>query len=295
MDDLEKITYDDADFFGSGEDVFEDWYKIDTASLALKYLLKEKNLPLNLRNEINDIFQFNSDLSFEENLNYIETQLLEHTNTKNISRELLEDYFIQINVVNDLKYGSNSFRKCHQYERDLTHKGNWKKVFQQFLIDNNIKKDGNILNVGVNDGEEIKDLNYNIVGIDLSKNAIEHAKKNIPGFTFMVGDANKLNFENNFFDTYISLRTFSVTSVRVKKALYEANRVLKEDGKIILSFPKVLYNRGDKLKEDNSVFRECDLEELVKTAKSTHAVMKTYFTNYKFFKNSVEDYILASK
>lgn len=97
-----------------------------------------------------------------------------------------------------------------------------------------------VLMLGCGTGEESLLLesfgvkSSDIVGIDLSSKSIEIAKDTYPNVTFVVGDMNKLPFEDNSFDfVYSSLAVhYSDTPDDVYKDVY---RVLKSDGLFLFS------------------------------------------------------------
>lgn len=101
-------------------------------------------------------------------------------------------------------------------------------------------KDKRILMLGCGTGEESVLLESfgadpkNIVGIDLSSNSIEIAKKSYPDIEFIVGDMNSLPFDDNTFDfCYSSLAVhYSGTPNKVYNEVY---RVLKSDGLFLFS------------------------------------------------------------
>tara|TARA_B110000483_G_scaffold123230_1_gene148399 strand:+ start:1225 stop:1998 length:774 start_codon:yes stop_codon:yes gene_type:complete len=82
-----------------------------------------------------------------------------------------------------------------------------------------------------------------IKGIDISRDSIDKAKKkfkkhNLNNYEFYKMDAHSLNFEDNYFDYIICYK--SLLYLNLEKSFKELNRVLKQDGKII-----ILENIGD--------------------------------------------------
>jgi ubiquinone/menaquinone biosynthesis C-methylase UbiE len=85
---------------------------------------------------------------------------------------------------------------------------------------------------------------------------------------FFVGDAQKMPFKDNFFDTVIAGELIEHLE-HPEKFLSETNRVLKDGGAVILSTPnrKSLYNRlTNRYKHEwhKNLFSEAELKELVK-------------------------------
>ncbi|MDC2979331.1 bifunctional demethylmenaquinone methyltransferase/2-methoxy-6-polyprenyl-1,4-benzoquinol methylase UbiE [Pelagibacteraceae bacterium] len=111
----------------------------------------------------------------------------------------------------------------------------WKKRFVEMI---DIKSNDVILDVGSGSGDiadEIikRNLPTRLYLLDLNKEMLEEGKKklkNEKNINYLVGNAEKLNFENNFFDKYVisfCLRNVTNHILSIK----EAFRVLKPGGK----------------------------------------------------------------
>jgi SAM-dependent methyltransferase len=101
-----------------------------------------------------------------------------------------------------------------------------------------------VLDVGIgnaNTYDNIAHLFTEIIGVDLSEEALKKAKQKIPSLKTKVGDAENLPIPSNSVDLYISLRTFQSTLFNRRHALHEAKRVLSPGGKIIISIPTLYY------------------------------------------------------
>jgi ubiquinone/menaquinone biosynthesis C-methylase UbiE len=98
------------------------------------------------------------------------------------------------------------------------------------------KADGNILEVGVGTGKNLKYYpdDANLTGIDFSEGMLSHAmRKNKAGFSLSFMDVQDLQFPSNSFDTIIT--TFVFCSVpNPVKGLREIKRVLKPNGKLLM-------------------------------------------------------------
>ena len=96
-----------------------------------------------------------------------------------------------------------------------------------------------LLDVGCGSGElsnEYLKKSKRVYGIDLSKESIEVAKRKYPTIKFRLAPAERLPFENNFFD--VVMMTDVLEHVRdEKKTLQEVYRVVKPKGTLILSVP----------------------------------------------------------
>ncbi len=109
------------------------------------------------------------------------------------------------------------------------------------LVDN-LVKGSKILDVGTSMGNYPKYLtekcnkDYEVIGIDSSKNLIEFARKNAPKATFEEMDMRKLNFPDHSFDSIICLATLiHVNDEDALKILDKFNLLLKFNGLIIIN------------------------------------------------------------
>jgi 2-polyprenyl-6-hydroxyphenyl methylase/3-demethylubiquinone-9 3-methyltransferase len=109
------------------------------------------------------------------------------------------------------------------------------------------KKDSIVLDVGCGWGREIKELARfckKIIALDNDAREIETAKsylKNIHNVEFSIQDAKKTSFPDESFDVIISVgNTFGNLGDDKEKVLQEMKRLVKNDGKILLS----VYSNG---------------------------------------------------
>jgi ubiquinone/menaquinone biosynthesis C-methylase UbiE len=130
------------------------------------------------------------------------------------------------------------------------------KVFLQKII----TKDSKVLEVGCGDGRSLNyiiNITQNIIGIDNDDIAVKDAKinfKNYPNVKILLAEASKLPFKDKSFDFVMCMTTFANFGNEKYKILKEMKRVLKDDGKIIIS-----------------VFSEDALEERMKVYKTIGA------------------------
>lgn len=119
---------------------------------------------------------------------------------------------------------------CYEYPSTLE---KIKRVF-----DFNQDKKLSIVDLGCGDGrimKELADLNHSVTGIDSSREGIKQVKKN--GLTAIEADLERtLPIEDNSFDVALLLDTLEHLYDQ-STILSEANRILKHDGKLIISFP----------------------------------------------------------
>ncbi len=108
-------------------------------------------------------------------------------------------------------------------------------IFRKFIRDRD-----KILDAGCGNGrliELLRNKKIDYTGIDFSEGLIEIAKKKYPGYKFLVGNILSLPFPDNYFDVVLSvavLHHIPSNNLRMK-AIQEARRVLKKNGKFILT------------------------------------------------------------
>lgn len=108
-------------------------------------------------------------------------------------------------------------------------------------IINKDKKIGKLLDIACGDGHVVSYFtdNYECYGIDISKEAINKAKKIVRG-KFFTAKAEKLPFPNNMFDFVTCLGSLE-HFVYMDKALNEMKRVAKKGALIIIHVPNSNY------------------------------------------------------
>jgi ubiquinone/menaquinone biosynthesis C-methylase UbiE len=150
-----------------------------------------------------------------------------------------------------IKNAPPSYQKWFEEENKFLHK--------------EISKNSKVLEVGCGDGRSlftILDITKEVYGVDHDKKAIEHAKekfKNVPKSEMVVGEADAIPYENDFFDYVICIGTFANFGSIKFKVLEEMKRVLKKEGKIIIS----VFSE-DALSERLKVYKliECPIKEV---------------------------------
>jgi ubiquinone/menaquinone biosynthesis C-methylase UbiE len=110
--------------------------------------------------------------------------------------------------------------------------------FQEYLKSKNKK----ILEVGCSTGNlarQIIDMDSNsYYGVDISKEYINIATKSTPNGKFLLMDARKLDFHNEFFDIVMLSSVLHHMDDEVGKNCFkEVHRVLKKDGVVIIAEP----------------------------------------------------------
>jgi len=138
-------------------------------------------------------------------------------------------------------------------------------------------KNKNILEIGCSTGNlarAIIDMDGNsYCGIDISKKYIERAKKNSPKGKFMQMDAGKLEFKNELFDiVMINSVLHHIDDNLGKNCLKEAYRVLKNDGKVLITEPFIDHNSFV-----STILCKLDRGKYIRK----HEEYKIFFTDFK--------------
>lgn len=110
------------------------------------------------------------------------------------------------------------------------------------ILTDMLENGSKILDVGTATGDYPKyltekcDKNFEVIGIDSSKNMIDVARKKAPKAKFEVMDMRKLEFQPNQFDAIICLATLiHVDDFEAKKILDKFDLLLKPRGLIIIN------------------------------------------------------------
>jgi len=171
---------------------------------------------------------------------YIDFITQNHTKTKrNYLERVNEDPKAEVATIaskfdedywdGERKYGYGGYR----------YDGRWEKVAQKLIDHYQLKPGDKVLDIGCGKGFLLYDLSIavpgiDIVGIDISSYAIEHAKDEIKD-KLIVANATSLPFENNEFDLVISLNTLhNLPCHMLEKALNEMQRVGKKNKYLVV-------------------------------------------------------------
>ncbi len=134
------------------------------------------------------------------------------------------------------KYSSAEYQtqKFTEYSRRAD---NWSGFLEGLLFKENILPGSSVLDVGSNDGEEVRGINFKVTCLEPSSKLCDFGRRNFREIKFVSGTADSLPFKECEFDVYLSLRTWCIAGVLADEALSEAVRVLRPNGLIIISFP----------------------------------------------------------
>ena len=119
--------------------------------------------------------------------------------------------------------------------RDSCQSDFWKAVFEKEIshLSKRLKGCRSVLSVGCGPAvieKELQEKGFDVTGLDVSKEALQRAPDSIRK---VVGSAEKMEFESNSFDAIIYVASLQFIS-NYGKAVREAARVLKPNGKIIV-------------------------------------------------------------
>jgi len=131
---------------------------------------------------------------------------------------------------------------------------------EKIFLRKEIKKDSKVLDVGCGDGRSMKDIidiTQNIIGIDIDNSAVLFAKKEFkeyPNINVLKANAKKMPFSDSCFDFVICMTSFVNFGEDKYNGLNEIKRVLKENGKIIMS----VFNE-DAFEERMNVYKDLNI------------------------------------
>lgn len=131
-------------------------------------------------------------------------------------------------------YYDTSIRR--NFGQKIWHESRFRNVLEMLP-----KVNGKILDIGCHGGTFTKIIAQKtkakeIYGIDISKKAIEFAKKRLPKFKFQVASAEYLPFTSGFFDGVTCLEVLEHVD-DPEKVLSEIKRVLKKGGWLVILVP----------------------------------------------------------
>ena len=177
-------------------------------------------------------------------------KIYEETDDYKIKDDLLE-IINESNKLNNIKnewedkWNFNSWAKS--YDDDVKKDNGELKIYKNYelilqsiydLVEDLNKKNSKILEIGVGTGNlasKFLNSNYDIVGIDQSREMLSVAKEKYPSLKVRLGEFLKIPYDNKSFDIIISTYAFHHLNEREKCiAIEEMIRALKDNGVIII-------------------------------------------------------------
>jgi len=147
--------------------------------------------------------------------------------------------------MNDLqkKFFEEDVIRQRRYMRHPLHRYQKMKRYLHATEMANIRKTNNVLDVGCGIGYQISLISRkcgSYFGVDFSQTAIKYCMENFHNkkSKFIKADALRLPFRKGFFDVVLLMDILENT-LFPEKILQEAKRVLKDDGRIVVSVPNV--------------------------------------------------------
>ena len=169
-----------------------------------------------------------------------------------LSKEIIEQNNNSIPSNNENHAFSNT-KKAHEkiptgYQvKQLKSKSKIKRFwnFHKFTkIQKYLPKEGKILDIGCGSGafESLKNTlnlqNTKIIGLDITPKQVIFAQQNHKESLFVAGSGHELPFKDNSFDAVVLIEFIEhIPKNAIQKLLKEAKRVLKDNGKIIITTP----------------------------------------------------------
>lgn len=170
-----------------------------------------------------------------------------HKNFNELTNYIADKFLINLDKAKELvnialSEAFNEKYSSYDYNNDVRSVNcHWLKDFKSIIktLFNESLDDKKIINVGVGSGSEsmtIFSSHNKITFVDIAKQGLMKIKKQMPYSKIVCTRAEDLSqLSSNTYDLYISLRTYNSSFFDVKTALYEAYRVLKNNGKLIIS------------------------------------------------------------
>lgn len=135
------------------------------------------------------------------------------------------------------KFSHTSYSRMYMKEREMV-LGNWTNFLLKLLTDHGIKINGEIVVIGINDGQEVHFLPGLISGFDVADGALIRGRKWFPGINFVHMDITSETMQPQSADTYLSFRTVHIfKGDQLSHIITQAYEVLRPGGYAVISIP----------------------------------------------------------
>ena len=117
-----------------------------------------------------------------------------------------------------------------------------RRRFALEMIESSVPRGSRVLDVGCGTGDmsaELMRSGYEVWGFDLAGEMVRYVRERLGADRFHVGDAEHINFPDSHFDAIVCLGVLEYLD-RDEPALREIHRVLKPNGKAVISTPNAL-------------------------------------------------------
>lgn len=187
------------------------------------------------------------------------------------------------------KWDFNSWAKT--YDKSVERDSSSLKFYKYYdkILDTTYKKairdkakDIRILEIGVGTGNlasRFLQNEYDIIGIDQSREMLNVAKEKFPKLKLRLGDFLKIPFESGKFDVIVSIYAFHHLNEEENKiAIREILRVLKDDGRVVIG-DLMFQNQEEKEKIMSGLTNE-EIEEIEDEYYSNIESLREEFNKY---------------
>ena len=270
---------------------------------AVKKIVDDENVTLKEQYKGLPEYFGNVFLEFDEIRQYTNIESLALSLSAHYNKDYTEMYMTIQKVLSsafNTKYGSYS------YENDTRSVDkSWHERFQNILcsVVNSPLHTIKIIDVGVGSGHEAIKLfsDYdNVTFIDIARDGLRIIESQMPkSKTYMLNAEQLTNISSSTYDLYVSLRTYNSSFFDIVKALNEAFRVLKEDGKIIISIANGFLRIENKTIIPGLIIPRTDFVDIyrgVNIAKNIRNIMQQIgFYKINIIPSEAEIYITAKK
>ena len=160
-----------------------------------------------------------------------------------------------------------------------------------------------IINVGVGSGDEAKDLFKmcpNITFVDIANQGLDRIKSYMPYAKTLCSRAENLSMlKDNTYDLYVSLRTYNSSFFEPKPAIREAYRVLKNNGRLIISIANGFLSKEQNRIIQGLIIPNTDYVDIYRGLNSIREVSAICadvgFKNIKIIPTDTEIYLIACR